>query len=157
MPDKLWQHLSQEQVKQLDSPPGVRVRPDVAIEDVIRTMRQERTGCVLVVEDSKLVGVFTERDYLVRVLGEGLPANTAVSVCMTPEPTTVKMTETVTTLVRRIGRGGYRRMPIVDEAGSLVGCLSVRNLLHYLAQHCPAAVYNIAPRSEPGAEPREGA
>ena len=157
MPDKLWQHLSQEQVKHLDPPPGVRVPADMSIEQVIHTMRAERTGCVLVVEDSKLLGVFTERDYVVRVLGEGLPVSTPVSELMTEEPTCVKITETVTTLVRRIGRGGYRRMPIVDDEGHLVGCLSVRNLLHHLAQHCPAAVYNIAPRIEPGAESREGA
>jgi len=157
VPDKLWQHLSQEQVKHLDPPPGVRVPPDMSIEEVIGTMRRERTGCVLVVEDSRLIGVFTERDYVVRVLGQGLPASTAVAECMTAEPTAVKITETVTTLLRRIGRGRYRRMPIVDDGGNLIGCLSVRNLLHYLAQHCPAAVYNIPARSEPGAEPREGA
>jgi len=157
VPDKLWEHLSQEQVRHLDVPPGVRVSPQTSIREVIDTMRRERTGCVLVVEGDRLLGVFTERDYLLRCLSRDLSPDTQVSEVMTGEPECASLADSVTTLVRKIGQGGYRRMPIVDEGGQLYGCLSVRNLLHHLSQHCPAAVYNIPPTSKPGPDTREGA
>jgi CBS domain-containing protein len=76
---------------------------------------------------------------------------------MTRNPTTVQVKEPVASAVRRMREGGYRHLPVVDEAGQPIGMLSAKRIVHYLAEHYPQTIYNQNPK--PGAAPteREGA
>ena len=150
-------HLQHETVSELDSPPGVRVGPSATVREAIALMQQHRTGCVLVCDEKKLLGIFTEKDYVQRVLGARRDLDTPISECMSAKPVTVRSSDSIATLVQRIHRGRYRRIPVVSESGEVVGCVSVRNLVHHLAEHFPAAVYNLAPVSKPMQHDREGA
>src|SRR3990172_1080181 len=95
-------HLNNETVKELEPPPGLRVGPSVSVREVIAAMQQHRTGCVLVCEGRKLLGIFTEQDYLRRVLGQRRNLECPISEIMTGKPVTIRATERVATLVRRI-------------------------------------------------------
>ena len=92
-----------------------------------------------------------------RVLAAGKPLTLPVAECMTPNPVAVHPKEPIAAAVRTHGRGGYRHLPVVDEAGRPVGVLSVKRIVHYLVEHFPGTVYNLPP--DPGAVPneREGA
>jgi CBS domain-containing protein len=72
---------------------------------------------------------------------------------MTPDPITVNPKESISAALRRMEEGGYRHLPVVDHAGQAVGVLSVKRIVHYLAEHFPDTVYNLPP--DPGAVPRE--
>ena len=150
-------HLQNEKVAELDPPPGIRVGLSATIREAIALMQQHRTGCVLVCDQNKLLGIFTEKDYVQRVLGSGRDLDAPIRDCMSAKPVTVRSTESIATLVQRIHRGRYRRIPVVNETGEVVGCVSVRNLVRHLAEHFPAAVYNLAPVSKPMQHDREGA
>jgi predicted transcriptional regulator len=76
---------------------------------------------------------------------------------MSLDPATVRTTESIASVIERIHRGRYRRLPVINEAGEVVGCVTVRNLVHHLAEHFPAAVYNLAPVSKPVQADRDGA
>jgi CBS domain-containing protein len=150
-------YLRTETVAELEPPVGLRVPPTATIRDTVALMQQHRTGCALVCEGKKLLGIFTEQDYVRRVVGQKLSPETPIRQCMSAKPGTVRANDSVATLVQRIHQGNYRRLPVVDEQGELVGCVSVRNLVHHLAEHFPAAVYNVAPVSKPIQHDREGA
>jgi CBS domain-containing protein len=128
-----------------------RVRPEQEVADAVALMRQQRVGCVLVCQDVRLVGIFTERDLMRRVLAEGLPLTVPIATVMTPNPVVVHPKESVGAAVRRMEEGGYRHLPVVDQAGRPLGVLSVKRIVHYLVEHFPSTVYNLPP--DPNAFP----
>jgi CBS domain-containing protein len=123
------------------------------VAEAVALMRREQVGCILVCEDERLVGLFTERDLMRRVLAAGKPLTMPVAACMTPHPVAVHPKDSVGAAVRCMEEGGYRHLPVVDEEGRPVGVLSVKRIVHYLVEHFPAIVYNLPP--DPGAVPQE--
>lgn len=153
----LAKNLKIESVSRLNPTPPRHVSPTQTVSEAVDLMRREKIGCVLVCEKGKVVGIFTERDLLRRVLAEGKPLTLKIMDCMTPNPVAVCPKESIAAAVHRMVEGGYRHLPVVDEVGRALGVLSVKRIMHYLAEHFPATVYNLPP--EPGTVPqtREGA
>jgi CBS domain-containing protein len=153
----LARNLKIESVSRLHPTPPLQVGPSQTVAQAVALMRKEGVGCVLVCEHERVIGIFTERDLLRRVLAGGQPLTTPVSECMTADPVVVHPKEPIGAAVRRMEEGGYRHLPVVDEAGRPVGVLSVKRIVHYLVEHFPGTVYNLPP--DPGAvhQEREGA
>lgn len=154
---ELAKNLKIDSVSRLQPTPPLRIGPEQAVAEAVALMRQERVGCILVCEDDRLVGIFTERDLMRRVLAAGKPLTLPVAECMTPNPVSVHRKEPIGAAVRRMEEGGYRHLPVVDEGGRVVGVLSVKRIVHYLVEHFPATIYNLPP--DPGVvqHEREGA
>lgn len=150
-------YLNSETVSELEPSSGVRVSPTASVRETVELMQRHRSGCALVCEGSRLVGIFTEQDYLRCVAGPGCDPSVPISECMTRNPATIRESDSIATLVSRIHKGRYRRLPVLNERSELVGCVTVRDLVHHLAGHFPAAVYNLAPVSKPIQQNREGA
>ncbi len=115
------------------------------IETVIRRMEEMRIGNALILDGEKLAGIFTERDVMTRVVEPGIDGRTPIEKVMTERPKTLKVDDTVADAIRLMSRGGYRHIPIVDGGGKVVGSLSVKVLVSYLAEHFPCQVYNLPP------------
>ena len=141
----LAKNLKIESVSRLQPAPPLVLRPHETVRDAVALMQEKRKGCVLVCVDRRLVGIFTERDLLKRVLGRGRPMSTTLADCMTPNPVAVQAKEAVGMALRRMHEGGYRNLPVVDEAGHPLGTLSVKRIVHYLVEHFPSTVYNLPP------------
>ena len=153
MPE-LARNLKTESVSRLQPTPPWRVRPDQTVAEAVALMRQQRVGCVLVCQgDDQLVGLFTERDLMRRVLAAGLPLCVPVGSCMTRNPVVVLPNEPLGAALRRMEEGGYRHLPVVDQAGRPLGVLSVKRIVHYLAEHFPSTIYNQPP--DPNVVPLE--
>jgi CBS domain-containing protein len=148
---ELARNLKTDSVSRLMPTEARIVAPNQTVADAVAVMRQHRVGCVVVCENNRLVGIFTERDLLRRVLAPGLPQSTLLSACMTPNPVTVQPKESVSAALRRMEEGGYRHLPVIDPTGKPVGILSVKRIVHYLVEHFPATVYNLPP--DPNAVP----
>ena len=80
-----------------------------------------------------------------------------VAEVMTPNPVTVQPKESVSIALQRMEEGGYRHLPVIDEAGRPVGVLSVKRIVHYLVEHFPALVYNHPPDPTRVPDAAEGA
>jgi CBS domain-containing protein len=154
---ELARNLRVESVARLSPSPPRHVAPAQSVAEAVALMRRENIGCLLVCEGPRLVGIFTERDLLRRVLAPGLPLSTTVAECMTPEPVVVSRSAPISTALRLMEEGGYRHLPVVDETGQPVGVLSVKRIVHYLAEHFPAIVYNQPPDSRTVSRSPEGA
>ena len=115
-------------------PPNI-VAPEDSVLSAIQLMQKTRHGSVLVVEQGRLVGIFTERDALNQVAGETLdPAAVPVREMMTPQPEHLGEDDIIAFALHRMAVGQYRHIPILRE-GRPVGFISIRGLLRYLAEH----------------------
>ena len=106
-------------------------RADAAqmVLDVARAMVERNIGAVPVVRDGVLVGIFSERDLMKRVVAEECdPANTVLSDVMTAEPLTISPQEEVATCLVLMRRHGFRHLPVCDGP-RLLGMISMRDLL----------------------------
>jgi len=136
----------------------IAIPPDTTIGEAARIMKTHRIGCVLVEAQSKLVGIFTERDILTKLVGTGYdPAAVRVDAVMTRNVETLSPDDPIAFALQRMSIGGFRHVPLVDETGRPVGVLSVKDIVDYLAENFPREVLNIPP--EPGKQPQipEGA
>ena len=124
--------LMTDRISELTVISPLKVAAQSTVEEVIGLLRQEHHGCVLVEDEGKLVGIFTERDVLVRVLRPGLdPADVPVSEVMSPDPLTLEPGDPPAFAIHRMVVGGLRHLPVVD-GGKLLGFISVRDVLRYL-------------------------
>ncbi|MSR52369.1 MAG: CBS domain-containing protein [Gemmataceae bacterium] len=142
---ELARNLRKDHVSRLEPSEPLSVEPTSSVGTVIELMRRENVGCVLVCEAGQLVGIFTERDLIRRVLAVGKPLSLPILDVMTQNPVTVQPREAIRLAVRRMEAGGHRHLPVIDEGNRPVGILSVKQVVRFLVEHYPAAVYNQPP------------
>jgi CBS domain-containing protein len=133
----LRRHIMRDPIRRLAPLKPLVASPDTSIWNCIRIMREGRHGSVLIVDRTageRLVGVFTERDVLLRVWGSGLDINTTpVSRVMTPDPVVLKEEDVLAQAIHLMAVRGFRHIPIVRE-GRPIGFTSVRGILRYIAE-----------------------
>lgn len=101
---------------------------DTSLRDVAAMMREGDMGAVPVVDNGKLIGIVTDRDIVVRMIAEGRDASSPVSGAMTTELFTVKPDDFVFEAIRLMGDKQIRRIPVVDENGSLAGIIAMADV-----------------------------
>jgi CBS domain-containing protein len=107
----------------------VSVPPTTTVREASNLMAKKQVGAVLVVEGERLVGIFSERDAVFRVIARGLdPAATPLAQVMTPEPKTIKPNNTFGYAMTLMHENGFRHLPVIDE-GKVVGIVSARSAL----------------------------
>jgi len=117
------------------------VPPDMAVADAVQIMREVNIGAILVVAGDRLLGIFTERDLLRRVVGERRdPGTTAIERVMTADPLCVDDTITVGDALRMVSDQRIRHLP-VNREGRLAGIVSSRDLMDWILR---AQARNIA-------------
>jgi CBS domain-containing protein len=111
------------------------VTPETPVSDAARIMKEEDVGIVPVVERvggaetrGRLVGVITDRDIAIRHVAEGRTGDTPVRDVMSGGVRTCSPDDSVNSVLELMGREQVRRVPIVDERGSLVGVVSQADL-----------------------------
>lgn len=147
--------LAFESVTEADPIEPVCVAPQTRLGEVLNVLEQNNGGA-LVCHEGMLVGIFTERD-AVRALAHNTPLDTPVGSLMTVSPVTARTTTSIATAVRKMAVGGYRRLPILDDAGRPCGVVSTAGLVHYLTEHFARTVYNLPPTAGAGPTERDGA
>jgi CBS domain-containing protein len=97
--------------------------------ETVRAMVERNIGAVPVVHDGKLVGIFSERDLMRRVVAEGLdPRSTCLAEVMTEDPLTISTNEELENCMALMRRHGFRHLPVCHD-GLLVGMVSLRDIL----------------------------
>lgn len=134
----------------------VQLPPTASLREGIRAMNGRRTGCVCVVEDGLLVGIFTERDLLRLALEGGDDANLSqvtLAKVMTHDPETLRPEDGIALALNRMTEGGFRHIPLVDAEGRPVGIIAMRDIVRFIVSMFPDAVLNVPP--DPTAIQRE--
>lgn len=139
-----------EDIATLRPKPVATVRPNTTVLDAVHLMTQKKIGCVCVTENEKLVGIFTERDVLRKVVEAGLDARkTPVADVMTRNPETLTSKDRMAFALNKMHVGGFRHIPIV-EGHKLTGIISIRDIADFIVEMFPEGVLNVPP------EPRLG-
>jgi CBS domain-containing protein len=139
----------QEPIQVLPFASPLCVTRTTSVAEAIRLMQAQHVGCVLVQEADRLVGIFTERDVLNKVAGSGQdPTLTPVDTVMTADPEVLPVEAPISFALNLMSEGGFRHLPLVDEAHRPVGMLSVKHVVHYLAELFPEEVLNLPPQPE---------
>lgn len=127
--------LLTDRVRLFQSRQPLVVSPTIPLREVLRLMVDNKVGCVLVVEGGKIVGIFTERDVLLKI-GEDAAAfgEKPVSEFMTASVQSLPPTAKIAFAVQRMDQGGFRHVPVVNDQGEPVGIFSVRDILNYLTR-----------------------
>jgi CBS domain-containing protein len=133
-------------VGQLERHPLLSLPPDTTIECAIALMNQHERGALLVVQDAQLIGIFTERDVLRRVLPRGLSlARTQLSEVMTERPDVLPEHATLAQALRTMARSRYRHLPVVDEQGRPLTIVSMRRIIQFVCEAFPQQILNAPP------------
>ncbi len=126
--------------------PAITAGIDTTVNEAIQLMQRNRIGCVLVVSHRKLLGVFTERDVLKKIVGSNHDIkSTPLSEVMTINPQALNEDDTIAYALNFMDLGGYRHIPIVNDLFEPTGLVSVKDIVSYLVQHFADEVLNLPP------------
>jgi CBS domain-containing protein len=149
-------NLNTETVEQCHPAKPVCVTPTTSAADAVGVMRKNNRGSALICRDEVVIGIFTERDVL-KMMAEGTSFDVPIEQVMTHDPVVLRAGDKVGRAISLMAKGGYRRLPIVDDAGRAIGMVRVSGILHYLAEHFPSVIYNLPPEPHHSTQQREGA
>jgi CBS domain-containing protein len=125
----------------------VCLREDATVQEAIERMLARRQAGVLIVDgDGRLIGIFTERDVLTRVAGQGRdPRQTTLGVVMTRDAEALGPGDRIAYAVHSMSVAGYRTVPLVDADRRPLGVVTVSDVIRWLATLFPEAVLNLPP------------
>lgn len=114
----------------IEGRPLFRVDPTETVRKAARTMSEKNVGCIAVIDDDdRLVGIFSERDVLTRIVAEGRnPDDTLVANVMTKDIIAADPSESVNEALQKMRDRNFRHLPVV-KGGHLIGMISIRDLL----------------------------
>lgn len=138
--------LARATLAELEPRPHAAVEVGVTLAAAVALMRERGRGCVLVEDERRLVGIFTERDLLSRVehahAGWG---ERPIEAVMTAAPMVAHPDDSLFEAVRRLTEGRRRHLPICDRDGHLLGLVSIRDILAFIAARFPEELMNLPP------------
>ncbi len=116
----------------------VTIRADDALGLALHKMMEYNVGALLVDDaDGRLIGILTERDYLMKVVGLiDDYARLPVRDFMTENPECVRSEDILAIALHKMDIGGYRHLPVVDSEGHPIGIISVRDVIRHVTRLC---------------------
>jgi CBS domain-containing protein len=139
--------LLNDQIAVLGPAEPICLGESATVQEAIERMLERRQAGVLIVDvDGRLTGIFTERDVLTRVAGQGRDAKqTALGTVMTRDPDSLRPADRVAYAVHSMSVAGYRTVPLVDAERRPLGVVTVTDVIRWLAGLFPEAVLNLPP------------
>jgi CBS domain-containing protein len=139
----LDERMIREPIRLLNPRSPLALPPTATIADAVRTMREHRIGCLLVVENDRLAGILTERDLLLKL--ERADLDRPVRDLMTPEPEVLSPEDPIVYALNKMSVGGFRHVPLVDDDHRPVGVISVKDIVDYIVDFFPNDVLTVPP------------
>ena len=110
------------------------VDPDISVTECVGQMNEQQIGAMLVMKEGRLLGIFTERDAITRVLGAGLdPSHTKVSAVMSNNPICITPSTTLDEAMAIVSNQRIRHLPVAQNS-QVLGMVSAGDLTHWLVE-----------------------
>lgn len=135
-----------QRVRVLRTDDYVAVSPYTPLAQTIEAMKSAEDGCVIISDDGRVTGIFTERDLLTKVVGQDVDLDTPISDWMQPSVFTLSPEATIGDAVRLMNERSFRNIPL-EMKGELIGSISVFDIITYLAECYPKSTMNLPPLS----------
>jgi CBS domain-containing protein len=138
------QNAREQHVNALQTDDYVCISPDTPLSQAIEAMKTDEGGCVIVCANRRIVGIFTARDLLMRVVGEQVDMHSPIREWMSPVVVSLTPEATIGDAVSVMNEKGFRNVPLVRN-DEVVGAISVFDIIGYLAECYPKATMNLPP------------
>ena len=122
----------------------VTVSRHTPLGEAIEAMKKDEGGCVIITDDGRVAGIFTERDLLTRASGQDVDLQSPIEQWMQTAVETLSPEATIGDAVRLMNERSFRNIPIVED-GQLRGSISVFDIITYLAECYPKSTMNLPP------------
>ena len=140
----LLPNACEQKVSVLPTDDYVAVSRYTPLSQAIEAMKQDEGGCVIITDDGRVAGIFTERDLLTRVSGEDIDLQSPIEQWMQRDVQTLTSEATIGDAVRLMNERSFRNIPLVKH-GDLKGSISVFDIITYLAESYPKTTMNLPP------------
>ena len=121
----------------------ISVHPEQSVLEALEVMAKHNIGVVLVMEDTRLVGIFSERDYARKGILQGRKASsTPVSVVMTANVITVAPENSIDTCMQLMSQKKFRHLPVIDN-DKVVGVLSIGDIVTTIIREQEARIQSL--------------
>ena len=144
-----------DRISLMETDDYVCIEPSDSLARAIEAMKQDEGGCAIVCENGRVVGIFTERDLLTKIIGETVDMSAPVSNWMSPIVATLAPDDTIGDAVAVMHEKSHRNIPLVKN-GVLVGSVSVFDVISYLAESYPKETMNLPPNPNQVMDSRDG-
>ena len=148
--------LKEKKIYQIINPRLVKASPSISIRSAIELMQQNRSGYVVIADGKKVVGLLTETEVVRKILGETINWEAPASEFMLADPVVLNPKDSVGEAIDQMAAHNLYHLPLVNEQAELVGVISVRTLIRFLAGFYPTEVYNLPPNLNQIMTSREG-
>ncbi len=134
--DDMERALSEDSLTKLQTKPLLTLDAGTTLQQVLGTMAETNVACVMVTENDRLVGIFSERDVLYKVSDRYAQVkDKPIREVMTPNPVIAYETDTPAKALNFMAVGGFRHVPVLNVDDKVVGMLGPRRVTAYLYQH----------------------
>jgi len=104
--------------------------PEASVAEAVRLMQERNVGSLVVEQDGRVIGIFTEVDALMKLTDSG-SADQPVGQLMTTDPVVLRANDSVAVAIHKMAIGGFRHIPLVDE-GRATGIVTARDLFRHI-------------------------
>jgi CBS domain-containing protein len=119
------------------------VEPSTIVYSAIETMAQKNIGGLLICEDGKLVGIFTERDYARKLILKGKSSkDTTIGELMTKNPFTVTLDSSIEECMELMSNRRIRHLPVLDN-GQLIGVISIGDVVRFIIEEQKSIIAHL--------------
>lgn len=142
--------LLQEPLTLLPSRSPIALSESATVKDAMQAMKRQHRGCILITKDgtlrSPLIGIFTERDVLLKIIDSGRnPATVPLREVMTFEPESLPIDAKLAWALNMMSVGGFRHLPVTDHRHWPAFIISIRDIVEFLVESFPAEILNLPP------------
>ena len=118
----------------------------VTLREAIDKIQKEHVGCILLENDNKLSGIFTERDIVQKIVGNRHDLEKEYVIdFMTIRPDVLHQYDAIGFALNKMIEGGYRHIPIINESGEPIGVISMQDIINHLGDYFYEDIKNLPP------------
>jgi CBS domain-containing protein len=120
------------------------VRPTDTVYDALKVLMEKNIGALVVLEDSELKGIFSERDYARRGILEGRASKeTRIEEIMTANPITISVDGSIEEAMTIMSQRHFRHLPVLDREGKLAGVISLGDVVKFIIKEQKGIINNL--------------
>ena len=146
-----------DSIKTLLGDKFIVLNEEVTLREAIDNIQKQHVGCILLENDNKLSGIFTERDIVQKIVGNRHDLDKECVIdYMTLKPDVLRQNDAIGFALNKMIEGGYRHIPIINKLSNPVGVISMQDIINHLGDYFYEDIKNLPPTPFSKQTQREG-